>query len=322
VWFVALVGNIWLFPTVEARLLAEPVQADYLDGTLSLAGFRLSRDVLYPESDVTLRLYWQADTHLPEDYFVSAHLVTRPDAASVAQADRPLGGYAGWRSTTWRPGVMMKDVVQLHLPGDIPTPASYWLVLRVWWPTEYVNSGLVYDSIEYVPVTQADRQLLDSETMILLSLPAIPREGETQGEEPPNEAKYQFSDGFILAGYALPETGTAGESFPVAFWWTTETDVEPALVQFIHLFHSNGEDVVRFDQPPFGGTFPTSDWPPSIEVQDALDIPLPEDMQPGEYRVHTGMYILETGERRTVTGSDGQPVQDSSIYLGTVTIQQ
>jgi hypothetical protein len=322
VWLVALVGNIWLFPTLEARLLAQPVKAEYLDGTLSLAGYRMSHDVLHPESDVTLRLYWQAEEHLSEDYFVSAHLVTRPDAVSVAQADRPLGGHAGWRTTTWRPGVTMKDVVQFHVPGDIPTPASYWLIVRVWWPTEYVKSGLVYDSIEYVPLTQADRQLLDPETMVLLSLPAIPEEGEAQVGEPPNEARYQFADGFTLTGYALPETGVAGQSLPVVFWWTTETDIEPALVQFTHLFHSNGEDVFTYDQPPFGGTFPTSDWPADIEVQDTLDIPLPEDMPPGEYRVHTGMYILETGERRPVTSNDGQPIQDNSIYLGTVTIEQ
>lgn len=317
-WVIVLVGNIWVFPSIEARLLAWPVEANYLDGDLSLVGYRISRDVLHPEENVTLKLYWRTSEPLPEDYFVSAHIVSRPDAESVAQTDRPLGGYAGWRTTTWIPGVTMRDAIHFHLPGDLSTPASYWLLVRVWWPTEYVKSGLVPDSIEYVPLTDTDLQSLTPDTMVLSSLPALANASGEPVEPPPIEANYQFSDGFSLVGYELPQEGQLGGLLPLAFWWATQANVEPGLTQFVHLLHSNGEDVFTYDQPPFGDTFPTSDWPAHIEVRDALDIPLPDDLPPGEYRVLTGMYVLETGERRPVTDADGQPVPDNAIDLGTI----
>ena len=93
------------------------------------------------------------------------------------------------------------------------------------------------------------------------------------------------------------------------------------MVQFVHLFHANGEELTTHDQPPFEDAFPSSDWPANMAAQDALSIPLPENLPPGVYRVHTGMYVLETGERRFVTDGSGQPVTDNSIYLGTVELE-
>jgi hypothetical protein len=320
-WFAAIVGSIWLLPTFEARLLAQPVEAEFVDGDLSLVGYRISQDVLAPGDELTLKLYWQAHQRLPENYYFSAHLLTRPGATSVAQGDMPLGGWLGWHASTWVPGVVMRDTIRIDVPGYLPTPGSYWLILRVWWPTKIHRKGdpILLDEIIEVPVTQSDRQLLKEDTMVLDSLPAL---SETAPPEPLIEANYRFADGFSLYGYSLPSTVKLGEPLTLEFWWQAETDVDPELVQFIHLLPGDRDHFSAYDQPPFGESFPTSDWPAGMQVRDVRSIPLADDLPPGEYRVHTGMYVLETGERRPVTDADGQPVQDYSIYLGTVTLER
>jgi hypothetical protein len=314
-WFVA---NIWLLPTIEARLLTEPVQAEYMDGALSLVGYRVSRDVVQPGGNTAVRLYWRANDRLPKRYYLSAHLVTHPDVDSVTQNDIRIGGWTGWQTNTWFPGVVMRDVVRLDLPEDAPTPKSYWLILRVfeWEGHEYRIDDL--SKTVDVPISQTGQPLFEENVLILSSIPAV---SDSPIAESPTEADYQFDDGFKLTGYSLPAAGELGETLPIGFWWQTQTDVEGEMTQFIHMIHVNGVDYAGFDQPTFGGSFPTSDWPARMQVVDEVGFPLPEDLPPGEYRVYTGMYAAQTGERRPVSGSDGQPVQDFSIFLGTVLLE-
>jgi hypothetical protein len=229
-----------------------------------------------------------------------------------------MGGWDGWQTNLWFPGVIMRDVVRLKLPQDAPTPRSYWLILRVfeWEGHEYRIDDLS-ETVD-VPITQTDRPLIEDNVLILTSIPAV---SDEPVPEAPTEADYQFADGFTLTGYALPDSGQLGDSLPIDFWWQTQEDVEGELTQFIHMINTNGVDHAGFDQPPFAGSFPTSDWPAHIEFRDEVRFPLPEDLPPGEYRVYTGMYAAQTGERRPVSGPDGQPVQDFSIYLGTVLLE-
>jgi hypothetical protein len=305
IWAAALIVYLWVFPALEARFLAQPVEAQYLDGTLSLIGYRVSRNVLAPGDSLTVTLYWQSHDRLTENFNVSAHLVTHPEVRSVTQKDKPIGDFLGWQTLSWVPGPVMRDSVKIDLPEDVPTPASYWITVRVW--HQYVEA----------PVEETDRQLIEADTLVLGSLPVL---SDTSLPAPQIEASYQFGDGFALTGYSLPERGVLGDTLPVTFWWESNTNVEVEATQFIHLIESDGESVALFDQQPFGGAFPTSDWPARMQVTDTVSIPLPADIPPGEYHVHTGMYILETGVRRSVTDADGQPVQDNSVYLGTVTL--
>lgn len=319
-WLAVLVGQIWLLPPLESRLAGDHAEVTYLDGDLALVGYRLSHKVANPGDTLTLRLYWQAQHDLPSDYFVSAHVVTRPDAQSEAQADRPLGGWLGWRSSSWLPGVTMRDVMRISLPDNLDTPESYWVILRIWYPTERRRDGTpVFETAERIEVGETDRQLLEDDTLALTSFPVLSEDAVLP--PPPVEIAFQFEDGITLVGYEMPDSGRLGESLSVEFWWTAGQDVGPELVQFVHLFHANGEDFIVYDQPPFGGSFPTSDWPARMQATDTLEVPLPADAPPGEYSVHTGLYSLENGERRPVTDGDGQPVVDNSIDLGTVTLE-
>jgi len=320
-WAASIISVVWALPTVEARLLAQPAEVEYADGALSLVGYRLSENVLAPGDEVTITLYWKANERLQRDYFVSAHLLTRPGGTSIAQGDRPFGGWLGWRAETWIPGIIMRDRLTVQLPAHMDTPRSYWLITRVWWPDKIHRKGdhIRLNQINQVLITQTDRQLLTEDTLVLESLPVI-AEG-TAPEPPPTEANYRFDGGFMLSGYFLPTTVQSGEPLTLEFWWQTEADVDLELVQFIHLRPSNSDETYAYDQPPFSGTFPTSDWPAGVIARDVRRVDLGDDFPPGEYNIFTGMYSPETGERCPVTGGDGQPIQDDAILLGTLTIE-
>ena len=314
IWGLWLVSSLWVAPALETVVGTQPARIDYLDGALSLSAYTVPAGVVAPGDPLNVTLYLRAGDFLGTDYSVSLQLWSQPTIAVLAQHTMQLGE---WRYPTraWIPGLPVRNRFHLQLPEDIETPASYWLVARVW--EDDIDDG--------VAVTASDRRLFDPEVVILDSIPVLAEEIVTVPAELASD--YQFADQFSLAGYKLPsaETGEAlrpGSPLTFRFWWHTEADVESDLTQFLHLFHSNGEDVGVFDRATFAGRFPTQDWPGGMTVEDEWTITLPEEFPAGEYRVHTGLYDSETKDRMAVVDSAGQTVQDFSIVLGTVVLDE
>lgn len=301
------VGTLWVIPTVEAAIYSEPMATtDWADGSLSLVGYHLSSETPSPGDDLTVTLYLRANTPVRFDYGASVHLLTRIEAESISSSDIQLGQ---WRYPTsaWLPGVSIGSQAYLHLPEDIPTPRSYWLTLRVWHQDGDTT------------LSQTDRQQIAPDTIILLGLPVLSSEAPPA---PPTPAAYHFTDGFSLIGYDLPQTSVLGESLPLAFWWQTEAPVAYELNQFVHLIGQSSEDVLIYDQPPFGeNDFPTSDWPARMEEVAQWDIQLPTTLTPGTYDVYTGLYTPNDLERRAIFDEEGEPVLNNEIHLGEIVLE-
>jgi hypothetical protein len=62
----------------------------------------------------------------------------------------------------------MREVVHLDLPEELPASDGYWLIVRVWLPTE--EGSLNWETAERIVVTDTDRELFEPETLILSSL--------------------------------------------------------------------------------------------------------------------------------------------------------
>jgi hypothetical protein len=171
-WFVWSMGKVWVAPRFAARYLAEPAEVEWFDqGAISLVAYQSSyKGVIEPGDDLTVKLYWQTNQHIPASYWLSVHVLSQPDIASVASYDAPMGAWGGWRTwptTTWEPGVTMRDVVHLQIPDDLPPGEDYWLVVRIWLP-EW--DGAPWGSGEAVLVTSTDRELFEPFSLILLDL--------------------------------------------------------------------------------------------------------------------------------------------------------
>lgn len=302
-WACLLSVIFWIVPTIEYKLVAQPVRIEYLDGDLALVGYRFDQDKSEPGDTVDLTLYWEVARPVPLKYGTSAHLLTHPDVKSVFQSDHLLITYH--QTDAWIPGLITRLPIKLQIPDHDSTPFSYWLQLTVW------NA----DGYDPIHVTNHNKGwLLDEESLVLLGYPVLT---DQTADVELTEAAYQFGDQFNLSGYSLPDTIDSQDSLLVHFRWQTGDDnVQEQYTQFVHIF-SEDEFVTGFDAQPFAGRFPTSDWPRNVEFTDTLDMPLPQDLSAGDYDVFTGMYNTNNQERLSIT-EDGVNLPNGLVYLGTV----
>jgi hypothetical protein len=303
---VILFGNVWVLPAIQSAL-ATPAQAQYLGGDLNMVSYSLNKTVVAPGDTLKVGVFFRTEMFLNDDYSVSVHLLTHPDITSVAQDDMLLGG---WRhpSRGWIPGITGGEGLTIQLPAVLPTPRSYWL-------TSNVYPG--FDWHKALPARRVDRARLDAGTLILQHIVVLSNDPVPQLA---TAASDEFGLGFSLSSYTLPDSAQVGQPLQMQFRWQTRQQGSKDFTQFVHLTQMDGSGFFTFDQQPFGGSFPTSDWPANIAMIDTLNMTLPADLPAGQYRVETGMYDTATQARADVTDSSGQPVKDNSIVLGTVTV--
>ena len=104
-------------------------------------------------------------------------------------------------------------------------------------------------------------------------------------------------DGIALTDAELPaQPWKPGEEVAVRLTWQAETAKRGRYTTFVHVVGPNGL-VAQFDQEPFGGFFPTSDWLAGVPVSDVYPLELPADLPVGEYQLLAGLYEPVTGQR-------------------------
>jgi hypothetical protein len=321
VMIAAVAGTVWyalalfVIPGLEARFVARQVNVEYEDGLLTLVGYYLYPEEIRPGDELVINLYWQASEPLPEDYSLSMHLLKHNTSDSYAQIDELHMGPIP--SSAFFPGVVTRRTVFMDVPRSLPTPGRYDLMMRVWYgPWPYYTPT---DETVGLVITRSDeRPLLVDDTVLFARVVAAPADDVPA---PESAADYEFpAAGFALMGYDLPQEPLISSSLPVRFWWQTRTRTSQNLTQFFHLFNDETEALFTFDQPPFGGSFPTSDWPAGMTAVDEWNLSLPEDMPPGEYTIYTGLYDAETLARSPIT-QGGSPVEHDRITLGTIRYQ-
>ncbi|MBN2472734.1 MAG: hypothetical protein JXN59_18570 [Anaerolineae bacterium] len=316
-WVLWTVVSMWVIPSAENLLFAERIPIVYENEDLQLMGVRHNLASAAPGDDLDLAIYFGARRPLEHRYSMSIHVMSKPDAESVAQYDIQLGGW-NYPSTAWIPGLAVRNDIHLSLPDDLPgEPHSYWITARVWQSDEDEPEA---SDLTGLPIRESVQRLITEDTVALFSLPVL--DPARQVPAPPEPLDYRFAGDFALAGADLPESAAVGGSLDLAFWWQTgrRPEIDSRYIQFIHLFHENGEDYGVFDRAPFEDHFPTTDWPASITAVDSFTLELGADLPPGEYTVRTGMYGLANEERIPVTDASGTVIEDMSVTLGTITL--
>lgn len=305
-WLLMLLFNLWPRPILESRLFAEPVQADYLEGAVSLIGYHLSSETVRPGEPLDITLYFQAHRQTPDVPFeLTVQMLTETEMDRVAEFSTPFDQNSIIPMAAWLPGMVIRQPIRLAVPDDLPAPASYLLMVRLW-----------SDSYD-VQITQTDRRPIGPDSLVLVDLPVPP---DADPPPPPVASTYHFGDGFTLYGYTLPEQTVSGDVLSLAFWWRTDHPSGRYLIQFVHVFGPEDQLAFSYDQEPFGGAFPTTDWPSGIAMTDVWHVSVPADLPPGSYTLFTGMYEWPSLERSSVVDGNGQPVENGLIYLGTLTL--
>ena len=126
-----------------------------------------------------------------------------------------------------------------------------------------------------------------------------------------------------LAGYDLPAGPWApGDVLPLTLFWQAGAAVGDDYQVFVHLLDADGRLVAQNDAPPAAGLSPTSSWEPGERVVDAHGVLLwneAQELPPGVYSLHVGMYLPATGERLVILG-DGENDGDNSLFLASIQV--
>jgi hypothetical protein len=142
-------------------------------------------------------------------------------------------------------------------------------------------------------------------------------------EAPPSlEAKAEvqldarFTDEPIaLVGYTLETTmSETGESLPVTLFWEACGAASRPYTVFNHLVDGNGALGAQQDGWPVAGQWPPTCWHDGDVIVDKHIIMLPDDLDPGSYRLLTGLYDATTGKRLLLV--DGR----DAVEIGTLEI--
>lgn len=296
-----LVTAPWFVPQLENRLIGQPAAIDYLDGRLSVVGYRLSHRVLAPDEALDLNVYWRTNQTIYGTYGFSVQLMDRTDGRSYAAQNLVIEEP---RHDQALPGVVYRTRMSLKVPHDIPAQASYWLTLTTWRDKRP-------DFIPQ-PVSYTDRRLVTPDMAVLQSLPVV---GQTPPPATEHPLDFVFRPDIALKGYSVK---LEDHRLSLLFDWQTQSVIDRDYVQFLHLFDSSGGWVYGFDQPPMTERFPTIDWPPGMSARASWLLDLPPDLPPGDYVLRTGMYDAVTLDRCDILNSAGERLTDGIIELGTI----
>jgi hypothetical protein len=140
---------------------------------------------------------------------------------------------------------------------------------------------------------------------------------------PQNLTAFAFGRTIQLIGYDLaPPPYHPGQSLRLLLYWQAlEAPAEDYTV-FVHALDGSDELIAQQDNPPVRGTRPTSAWEPGEVVVDPYDLPIPEDLPPGEVRVIVGLYRWPEGTRLPVRGVEGEPLPEDRVALTSVSVQR
>ena len=121
-----------------------------------------------------------------------------------------------------------------------------------------------------------------------------------------------------LLGHDLDlDTARPGDALTFRLYWQADAPTDGDYLVFNHLLDAEGDLVAQVDGPPLPDTRRgSSGWddPQETIVSREFRLQLPEDLAPGEYRLISGWYQRETGQR--LLSPDGR----DHLLLGAMTM--
>ena len=134
------------------------------------------------------------------------------------------------------------------------------------------------NGIDYAWVYQVPRQVLD----------APPPIGQ------PMEANFEHR--VHLIGY---DTEHRGSELQLTLYWKLIVSVHEELQVRLKLVDSQGQVIAEQSDPPWSGDVAVLSWPEGLAVRDQHAMPLPDDLQPGDYTVVLSLHQRdEDGQER------------------------
>ncbi len=260
-----------------------PVEQSVETAHVRLLGIQIQPDQAPPEEEVTITLYWEAQSSPPADlravvqlWTVGGRLISHRDATVAGEAYPP---------DLWREGDVVRDVYRMEIHERQPA------LCRV-----------------TVGVMALGERLTEITSPPLLRLTGDP----VAPADIPHPVSYTLGEQVALSGYELIRSG---ETLTATLYWRALTEMDEAYTVFLHLVDEKGRLLGQGDGPPLGGDYPTTHWPPGETLPDTHTIPLDGQTSADARWLLVGLYRPADGVRLPVHAADGARVPDDSIRL-------
>jgi hypothetical protein len=287
-----------LLPDAQVPAGAQPIHLDF-DDLARLYAVQVAPQRSAPGDEVNVTLCWQVLAATDKDYSIFVQFVGEADRIVGRRGTYP--GLGSFVTSLWQPGDTFCDLYRVPVNGDTPGPAVY-----------AVEVGLFDLQTGYrLPVTDAAGNRIAfagvSKVKVTGAGAAMPPSAQHAGAN--------FADKVTLLGYEINPISSS-EACPLTLYWRAEAPLAADYTVFVHLLDAAGNVVAQGDAPPRAGRYPTRWWEPGEIIADQHAIPLPVNLPAGEYRVRTGMYRPDTGERLPLAGAAGDAVEFGPFRLG------
>jgi hypothetical protein len=122
-------------------------------------------------------------------------------------------------------------------------------------------------------------------------LPLVRVSGPAIERPPLHLREVELAGVMRLAGYDQSlSSARPGDLFTITLYWQPQAEVEFDYSSYIHLVDEAGRGITQSDHQVGGEYYPTSLWRPGEVLRDSHVLSIPQNVQPGVYRLVAGMY--------------------------------
>ncbi len=252
-----------------------------------LKGYDVTPQLAQPGQPIVLNFYWQSLTDKTFDNRLFLQLI---DSAGT-----PL--------SQWEGDAFREDMYRWRNDGILPSQHSLWLGPDTPTGTYLVRvgffepaSGMRLQVWQAGSMEEGDKPI--DQVQLGLFYVAPPGSDPRQAKTPLAAA---FGDQIELTGITVANEHNS--PLTVTFYWHSRRPTGKPYTVFLQLLDEQGLVVSGWDSQPLNGLYPTNLWSPGEIIVDTFRLPLPDQgLVPGTYRLITGFYDVDTGQRLPVAG--------------------
>lgn len=277
-----------------------------------LVGYEVTPEVVQPGRPVMINLYWRSLTGRPFDNRLFLQLIDG--------GGKPVNQWEGMAVQEdmyrWRPDGLLPSRHMLWLGPDTP-PGPYLIRLGFFEAESRQRLPVRMDKPENEQMGDDDVSGQNGAgevavaDQVQLGLFYVTVDGQDP-RQPAAPLSATFGDVIQLTGVSLPLLTTDNPQFiqspslPVTFYWQALRPTAKPYTVFLQLLNEQDEVVASWDSQPYAGLYPTQLWSPGEVIVDTFHLPLPvAGLAPGPYRLITGFYDVNSGQRLPVSSSAG-----------------
>lgn len=293
----------WLPGNVPPRF----AQAASYGDNLRLLGYDVADNA---HGEVVTRFYWQAAAPITEPLTVAMRYVDEAGETIFDSHFYPPVASLWYPVTQWPQG---ETVLVQSLPWAVPQ-GRFVLELAVvgadgaLMPLQAITPTLPVVDRGWLRLGGFERTRSGWQAQPAVAVAAAPLDA-------------RFGDALRLLQGTVEPLARGAATATVSLAWRVDAPPPLDYSIFVHLINAQGEKVAQLDTQPrdAAGPLPMTTWPTGAAVAGRYALPLPADLQPGDYRAIVGVYDWQASTQLAATGTD--VAQGNVVEIGMLQIR-